>query len=193
MDLPVHGLACRRGFLKPEGFRTADLLTWNTQAVVSELLDNQEVALAIVCRRGETGPEFLMIRSPNYRGYFPPASRIRTDVSPRFEAQQALQRDTGYRARIAAGEILTASDTHHSHRYDCTRTFNFHLVQLALGDRVNLSHFDNDFEQRLIQSGVLYRWVPAGELAQPGAYGLSPTVAALAPQLLALAGRAGCA
>lgn len=192
MEVPTRGFACRRGFLRPEGFATADLLSWNTRAVVGELLDNQEVALAVICRRGPAGAEFLMLRYPNYGGYFPPASRIRTDVEARYEAQKALRQDTGYRARVTAGETVEARDEHFSPRYDCRRTFVFHLVQLALSDRIDLNDADNAFEERMAQAGVLYRWVPASDLANPGVNGLSPTVKAIGPQLLALAGRAGC-
>jgi hypothetical protein len=189
--LPDGGLGCRHGFLTLDALLQADLVTWTTKALVGELLGNQQVAVAVVCRPGPDGCEFLMIRSASYRGYFPPASRLKTDVSPRAEARQAVERETGYHGRSTPGQPLTVKDVHFSPRFQCDRQFVFHVVPVVL-PALDLSGVPNELEHQLQRTGVLWRWVSEAELADPPGNGLSPTVAAIREALLQAARQAGC-
>ncbi|HEX5270658.1 MAG TPA: NUDIX domain-containing protein [Gemmataceae bacterium] len=176
--LPAGGFGRRHGFLRTDDLVGADLVTWSTKLIVKELMENQEVALAVLCRPGAEGREFLMVRSPTYRGYFFPASRLTSDDPPLWEAVSALRRDTGYFAPIRGGTAAVVPDIHFSPRFDCPRRFVFHVVPVTL-PAVDLSATANTLEETLRRTGVLWRWVEEAELADPSRNGLSPTVAAV--------------
>jgi|GEM_PF-7043988 len=182
IDFAAHGIptgpACKLLYLPIERFPAADLVTWTAQHVVAELMENQHVALAAVVRETPAGREYLMIRYPSYRGYFPIASRIRSDVRPRAQAREGFRHDTGYQAATEAGEPVQATDRHHSPRFGCTRDFIYHTTRLTL-PRVNLLEPDNILEQTLERNGVLWRWVPDAELDDPSGNGLSSTIAVI--------------
>jgi hypothetical protein len=182
-QLPAGGFGRRHGFLSPEDLVTADLVTWSTKAIVKELMENQEVALAVVFRRGAAGREFLMVRSATYRGYFFPASRLKTNDPPVWEAVEALRRESGYFAPLRCGTPEVVPDVHSSPRFNRPRRFAFHVVPVRL-PVVDLAASPNPLEENLRRTGVLWRWAEEAELADPARNGLSPTVAAVREAVL---------
>jgi hypothetical protein len=177
-SLPAGGLGSRHGFLGREQLLEADMVTWSTKRILQELLDNQEVAAAVICRPGASGREFLMVRSANYRGYFFPAARFKTASRPAWSAVEAVRHDTGFFGPMSCGEAVAVRDVHDSPRFQCQRGFVFHLVPVRLAG-VDLSAAPNRLEESLLRTGVLWRWVEEDELATPALNGLSPTVASL--------------
>jgi hypothetical protein len=176
------GPACRLLFLSHGDFATADLLTWTARHVHAELVNNQHVAVAVVARQAPGGGrEFLMVRNWNY-GWFPPASRVRGEVEPRFQAQQGFRDDTGYTGQLVAGAARPITDRHHSPRFDCPRDFVFHLVPLTLPG-VDLTRSDNELARAMARRGTHADWVPEAHLANPAAHGLSPTLAVIRDHL----------
>jgi hypothetical protein len=176
--LPAGGLGSRHGFLSCEDLVTADLVTWSTKVIVKELMENQEVALAVICRRGAGGREFLMVRSARYGGYFFPASRLKTDSRPTWEAVEAVRRETGYFAPMKCGTPRAVEDVHVSPRFGCPRRYVFHIVPVLL-PAVDLSAAPNRLEEGLGRTEALWRWVGEAELADPAGNDLSPTVVAV--------------
>jgi hypothetical protein len=189
--LPAGGFGCSYGFLNPEPLMTADMVTWSSKAIVKELMENQEVAVAVICRPGAAGREFLMVRSASYRGYFPPAARLKKDEPPIAAAVEAVREDTGYRRRIRPGPAEVVRDVHPSPRFDGRpRGFAFHVLPVVVPS-VDLSVTPNELEERLRMTGVLWRWVEEAELADPARNGLSPTISVLREALLRACERAG--
>jgi hypothetical protein len=176
--LPAGGFGCGYGYLDFEALLEADLVTWSTKAVVVELVLDQQVALAVVCREGHTGREFLMVRSASYGGYFFPASRFKTDTRPSWEAVEAVRRETGYAGRMKPGAALTVEDIHFSPRFQRHRRFVFHAVPVVLPGRV-VAGAPCELDECLARTGALWRWVEEEELADPAAHDLSPTVTAV--------------
>ncbi len=181
--LPAGGFGRRHGFLRTDDLVRADLVSWSTKLIIKELMENQEVALGVLCRPGAAGREFLMVRSAPYRGYFFPAARLRTNDPPLWEAVSALRGDTGYFAPIRCGAAEVVPDVHFSPRFDCPRRFVFHVVPVAL-PAVDLSASPNALEESLRRTGVLWRWVEEAELADPSRNGLSQTIAAVREAVL---------
>jgi hypothetical protein len=205
------GFACQRVFLKPHDIALptpvspsaqtaagagkaagmvptpgADPGTWSTRRIVEALIGNQRVAVAVICRPGVAGPEFLMNRNANYGGYFPIASRCRTDGSPGFEVREAIRADTGYRPWVSVGEPAVVEDRHFSHRFQCERHFAYSLFPVTFRG-VDLSSAGNELDDCQERSGLLWRWVAADELENPGANDLSPTISTIRDALRQMA------
>jgi hypothetical protein len=174
--LPAGGLGYQHGFLRCEDLLAADLVTWSTKVIVQELVENQEVAAAVIARRGPGGREFLMVRYASYHGYFFPAARFKTASRPGWAGVDAVRRDTGYSGPLTCGAAVTVEDLHLSPRFDRTRRFLFHLVPVRL-PAVHLAASPNALEEALVRTGLLWRWVGEEELDDPGANDLSPTAA----------------
>jgi 8-oxo-dGTP pyrophosphatase MutT (NUDIX family) len=182
-SLPPGGFGCRHGFLSPEALVSADQVSWSTKVIVKELMENQEVALAVLCRPGASGHEFLMVRSASYGGYFFPASRLKTKDPPVWEAVEAVRRETRYFAPIRCGTPIAVPDVHFSPRFGRPRRFVFHVVPVRL-PAVDLSTSPNRLEEGLRRAEALWHWVDAAEFADPAAYDLSPTVTAVREAVL---------
>jgi hypothetical protein len=185
--LPDDGFGGRHGFITYERLLAADLVTWSTRIILRELMENQQVAVAVISRQGATEREYLMICSPSYNGYFFPASRFRTDTRPTWEAVEAVRGDTGYQAPIRPGPAVVVEDVHSSPRYGRERRFVFHVVPVSL-PAVQLGKSPNTLEERLHQTEAVWRWVSESELADPAANDLSATVTPLLPAVRQVAG-----
>jgi hypothetical protein len=205
-----HGFGCRCGFLKPHDIAppgaespeeekgavfmpaAADLVTWSTRRIVEELIGNQRVAIAAICRRGAAGPEYLMNRNANYRGYFPIAARCRHDAQPKFEVREAVREDSGYRPWVTIGNPEPAvTNSHFSPRFQCERRFVYLAFPVSPPARIRLDQPDNEFEESLARSGLLWRWVPDDALDDPAAHDLSPTIPVIREALRKCAARLG--
>jgi hypothetical protein len=185
--LPDEGFGGRQGFLLYEQLLAAELVTWSTRFMLRDLMENQQVAVAVISRRGPAEREFLLVRTPRYDGYFFPASRFRTDTRPTWEAIEAVRGDTGYQAPIRPGPAVVVEDIHFSPRYGRERRFVFHVVSISL-PAVQLEKSPNTLEERLQQTEAVWRWVAESELADPAANDLSATVAPLLPAVRQVAG-----
>jgi hypothetical protein len=211
------GFACQRGFVKPSlispcatdhpddpmAIRAgtasvlnpatggADLVTWSTRRIIDELTGNQRVAVAVICRRGANGIEYLMNRNANYGGYFPIAARCRTEGKPRYEVREAVKADTGYRPLVDVGtHPVEVEDRHFSPRFQCERRFVFSLLPVTFHD-LDLGKPDNELEVCLDRSGLLWDWVTDDKLDDPGANGLSPTITTIRDAMRLIAARHG--
>jgi hypothetical protein len=171
----------------------ADLVTWSNQRIVEELIGNQRVAVAALCRRGVAGPEFLMNRNANYGGYFPIAARCRRDAAPMFEVREAIRQDTGYRPLVYPGTPVRVENRHFSPRFQCERRFVYSIFPVKLPAHVNLAEPHNELEQCLARVGDLWHWVPAAALHDPAANDLSPTIPGIREALMQIATQSGCA
>jgi hypothetical protein len=212
-----HGFGCKSGFLKPDQITPpppvsssqaaagagkaapavlaplcADLVTWTTRLIVEELIGNQHVGEAVICRRSAAGAEFLMNRNANYGGYYPIAARSRGDGAPKFEVRRAIETDTGYRRWSDLGEPVVVEESHFSPRFQCERRFVHDLFLVRL-DGVDLNAPGNELEQAMERSGLLWRWVTDAQLDDPEGNDLSPTVAKVRDALRQIAGQSGCA
>jgi hypothetical protein len=177
------GFATRHGFLSYEQLRSAEFaVTWSTRALARELMEHQQVGVAIISRAGPTGREYLMIYSTSYKGYFFPASRRKTEAAPVAEVEEAVRRETGYTGPLTMGQPRRTEDRHFSPRFGRERRFVFHAVPVT-PTAVNLTSANNALAASLRRSGICWRWVSEAELADPGANGLSPTVTAIVPLL----------
>src|SRR5205823_5344840 len=66
LSLPAGAHGSRRGFLSYLDLLAADLVTWSTKEIARALIEHQQVALAVIARRGSAGNEFLMVWKPSY-------------------------------------------------------------------------------------------------------------------------------
>jgi hypothetical protein len=204
-ELVPQGFACRCGFLKPEQMvpvaanfpstaitadirkttsTLADLVTWSTREIVDELIGNQQVAVAVICRPGvNKKAEYLMMPNHNYGGDFLSASRCRSELAPLAQVREAIQKDTGYLPRVVVdGVPIVVEDRHHSSRFDCERRFVYHLFPVKIPEE-DLA----DFEKVMRQLDRKWRWVSAQELDDPTANDLSPTIAVIRDALQQIA------
>jgi hypothetical protein len=145
-------------------------------------MEHQQVAVAVISRRGPAGREYLMIHNERSCGYFFPASRRKTDEPPTSEALEAVRRDTGYRGPLTGGTVRVGEDRRFSQRFGRERRFVYHAVAVNLPG-VDLNASPSPLEESLQRGGVAWRWVSEAELANPGEHGLSASVTPLLPLL----------
>ncbi len=182
--LPAGDLAARRGFLSYEQLLAPErIVTWSTRALAHELMEHQQVAVAVISRQGSAGREYLMVRNERQGGYFFPASRRKTDEQPTSEALEAVRRDTGYQGPLAGSAARTGEDRRFSQRFGRERRFVYHVVPVTLPG-IDLAASPGAVEQGLQRIGACWRWVSEAELASPAEHGLSPSVAAILPLLV---------
>jgi hypothetical protein len=180
------GAARRLIYLPVDQFDPADLLTWTTREIRDVLL-NQHVSVAVIMRRtSATETEFLMVRYPSYRGYFPIASRVRNSASAALVAREAIINDTGYRIRVNLGDSLVVRDRHHSPRYNCERNFHFELFEVGFQGDLQKAH--DELEASLDKIGLLWKWIPQSALDSE-TFDLSDTVPAIREALKTIAKR----
>jgi hypothetical protein len=175
------------GFLSYERLMTAEMVTGSTKAILRELMENQQVVMAVISRQGPTEYEFLMVRSLSYNGYFFPSARFKTETRSPWETVEAVRRDTGYLGRIKPGKVVVVKDVHFSPRYGRERQFAFHVVSVSLPG-VQLEVSPNAMEEQLERIDTGWQWVPESALADPAANDLSPTVSVLRQAVLQVAG-----
>jgi hypothetical protein len=181
--LPGGELAARNGFLGYEQLMAPErVVTWSTRALARELMEHQQVAVAVIARQGPAGREYLMLHNERSGGYFFPASRRKTDEQPTSEALEAVRRDTGYRGALAGGAARFGEDRRFSQRFGRERRFVYHAVAINLPG-VDLSVSPSPLEESLNRGSVAWRWVSEAELANPGEHGLSASVTPLLPLL----------
>jgi ADP-ribose pyrophosphatase YjhB (NUDIX family) len=147
-------------------------LTWTVPALVREFVDSQDVALAVVTRPGDDGPEFLLVNNERFGGYFFPVRRVRAEGTATPTAVGAVRADTGYTGPALAEYRGEVSAVQHSPRFDRARNYRFHVCGVALPD-IDLHRPGGPLERAL--GGRAYRWLTASQL-RASQVPLSPTV-----------------
>jgi hypothetical protein len=178
--LPFGDLASRWGYLPFEDLLNADLVSWSTKLLLTGIMENQDVALAVITRGNAQTREYLMVGSANY-GLFFPASRLKTDATPVKAAVAAVRDDTGYQGKIEIGAMQPVQDRHFSPRFNQQRRFVFYVCGVKLGGSPDA------LEKAIRRRGARWRWVTEAELHDPAANGLSPTVDEVRPAVLQVA------
>ena len=107
-------------------------VTWSTVSIAKDFVDNQEVALAMVTRSGETEPEYLLVWNDNYHGYFFPAQRVKLEAKPDRVAAATVRADLNYRGPVESKWCGEVQDIHFSNRYTRDRLFRFHICDVQL-------------------------------------------------------------
>jgi hypothetical protein len=151
-------------------------------------MEHQQVALAVVTRRGSTGNEFLMVWNPSYGGYFFPVARVKSEAKPPVVAVEAVRSDTGFFGPIEtvmAGEV---GDVHFSNRFNQKRCFLFHICTASLPG-VDLSRPNNRLERALARKGQHWNWFSGSQLGNPGQNQLSLTVDAVRLAVMGVANK----
>jgi 8-oxo-dGTP pyrophosphatase MutT (NUDIX family) len=159
-------------------------LTWSTTDIVRELVENQEVVLAVIARPGERETEFLLVWNNNYGGYFFPAQRIKTQSKPERVAVATVRSDLGYRGPATAVWQGEAPDIHSSQRFQRDRRYRFHICAVQLPE-VDLHQPCGPLERALDRRSKKHVWCTANRLADP-AIGFSPTMQAVRQTVVSL-------
>lgn len=185
---PLGPLAALARAAHPPLFLTYDELinrhdlTRSTPAIAQEFVKNQEVVLSVITRAGANEPEFLLVWNDNYRGYFFPAQRMKSDVSCEQVGRYTVRHDLGYRGQPEVAFRGTISDIHASNRFNEMRSYEFHVCDVQLPE-VDLHQPDSLFEESLARCGRQFLWLPGSRLNDP-TIRFSPTMAAVRSQVL---------
>ena len=156
--------------------------TWSAKAIANELLNNREVAVAVVSRLGIEETEYLVIKNANYGGYFFPSMRRKTETAPETVAEKLFRDDLGYTGVIESSWKAEVEDVHFSQRFQANTQFRFHICD-ARFQELDIHMPFNSLEQKLRDRGIEWKWVTAHELGATDEY--SKTTVALKSQLLA--------
>ncbi|HVA51052.1 MAG TPA: hypothetical protein VNH11_32225 [Pirellulales bacterium] len=188
--LPSADPAGAYHFLSLPDLLTSPTVSWSAKEIARALVDPsyvQRAAVAIVCRRGPVGREFLVVPNAGYGDVFFPAARPRFEELPEQAAERALRDDTGYDGRVQSTLESEAELRQFSQRYQVDRDYHFYLCKVSLPG-VDLRASGNALEAKVKAFGMPWRWVPESELQNLLTHGLTPTVGDLGPHVLAAAG-----
>ena len=152
-------------------------VTWSTKEIARHLVETQEAAVAVIARRGPNGPEILLVWNDNYRGYFLPTARVRSEFKPDVVARRAVHSDTGYRGHVDCEWKAEVPDVHYSNRCQRDRQYRFHICTAKL-PAVDLTETANTVETAMHNANRRRLWQPDGAKLSSLA---SPTLAALWP------------
>ena len=156
--------------------------TWSAKAIANELLNNREVAVAVVSRLGIEETEYLVIKNANYGGYFFPSMRRKTETAPETVAEKLFRDDIGYTGAVESSWKAEVEDVHYSHRFQADTQFRFHICDVRFPE-LDIHMPFNSLERKLRDRDIEWKWVTADELGATGGY--SETIKALKNQLLA--------
>jgi ryanodine receptor 2 len=119
-------------FFRYENLQAATNVTWSTRVIATSLVEAQEVVVAVICRRGPSGVEFLLVHNRSY-GYFFPAIRRKTHSPLEDMAVQAVRFDTSYGGPLAAKFCREVANIHPSTRFGAReRRYRFYLCCVML-------------------------------------------------------------
>ena len=156
-----------------------DDVTWSTKQIARHLVETQEVSMAVVVREGKDGPEYLLVWNDNYRGYFFPSARVRSEFKPDAAARRAVRSDLGYRGEVVCTWKAEVADIHYSNRYQRDRQYRFHICMAKLPG-LDLTEACNGLETTMHNVNRRRLWQPDGgklsSLASPTLAALWPTV-----------------
>ena len=180
------------GFLSADEIRDSDpdergpnarVVTWTTWQVLTRLLDNQHVALAIVRREVGGQRQYLMTHN-RYGQWFFPARRSGDLVPSDRLVVYEFRLGADYLGRIDLGEETTV-ELEQTTQHLGPRTYVFHLRPLRFPDE-DLAAKGNRLEAALDAAGVAFEWVSEARLQAPVGPDLSPTVEGLSAAVLAM-------
>ena len=147
--------------------------TWSARSIANELLNNREVAIAVISRLGRKQTEYLVVKNDNYGGFFFPAMRRKTETPPESVAQKLFRDDFGYTGEIKSEWKAEVEDVHFSDRFQTDTQFRFHICEVTFpGLDIHMPF--NALERKLRERGVEWKWVTADELGTSEEY--SPTL-----------------
>jgi hypothetical protein len=185
--LPAGSFATRLGFLTAQEIRDANpehpghvshLVSWTTWRVLTRLLEDQHVSVAVICRRRAGHREFLMTRN-RYARWFFPARRMGDDgVDAEGLAVYEFRLAADYLQRIEAAEQGPPVALEQQTQHLGTRRYHFHLVRTRFPG-VNLDQPGNPVEQALGAT----QWFSEEELLDPPAT-MSDTIVGLRDRVL---------
>lgn len=157
-------------------------VTWATKEIAKAFVENQEVALAVVCRLAAVATEYLLVWNGNYGGFFLPSMRIKDELKAGATARMVLRSDFGYRGEVIAQESGIVDHPHYSRRYGRDRHYHFHVCHVLL-PHLDLNQPLNFLERRMQARGMRWRWYSAEQLGTPPDR-VSPTLAAVRATVL---------
>jgi hypothetical protein len=182
-DLPDDGLAAPCGYLSREqilGNQT--IVTWSTREILRELLEEQQVAVGVICRRVHGERQYLLTLN-RYGRYFFPAKRLRRSISARRALIAEFRVNANFMGHIDVGGPVQAGMTQNTVHLGM-REYQYHLFPMFFPE-VNLSAASNRLEDALAKAGIVFRWVSEHELTNPSPQ-ISDTISGIIGQVLAL-------
>lgn len=177
--LPSGEFGSGCGLLSYQEILESAVVTWSTREILRKLLEDQHVGLGVVCRHGNTGREFLMIKN-RYGEYFFLAARLRRHSTAAAAVVVELRgkyKFGGHVDLVEREEVVVVQQTT---AHLGPRKYLFHLVVMRFG-QLDLYML----EETLVRAGASFRWVPEAELRTLPA-DLSNTVAGVRDAVLTL-------
>jgi hypothetical protein len=190
--LPEGSFAGRFGFLTAQEIRDSDpdepgpaarVVTWTTWQVLTRLLDNQQVAVAIVRRERNGQIEYLLTRNRHDQWFFP-ATRLGDQVPPKKMVIYEFKIKANYPGRMVVPEDGPAVDLEQDTPHLGPRSYLFHLREVRFPEE-DLTMENNRLEAALNAAGVECDWRSEADL-KAGGPDLSDTIRGLLPEVLAL-------
>lgn len=156
----------------------------SSKDIAKTIVENQEVALAVITRLGAAETEYLLVWNGNYGGYFFPATRVKQEFKPDVVARASIRADFGYRGEVVSTRVGEIDDVHVSNRFGRGRAYVFHICKVSL-PALDLNQPLNLLEKKLQTRGRRWQWLNAAQLKAP-AIPVSPTLAAVRALILDL-------
>ncbi len=157
------------GFLSADEIRESDpdepgpnrrAVTWTTWQVLTKLLDNQQVAVAVVSRLVNGQPEYLMTRNRDGQWFFP-ATRMGDQVPPDRLVRYEFILKANYLGRIDVADEPKVVDVEQTTRHLGPRHYTFHLYRTDFPQE-DLLLSGNRLEVALDDAGTEFRWLGKG-------------------------------
>jgi len=158
------------------------VLSWTTWTVLARLLEDQQAAVAVVCRQTDGGREYLMTLSRHGRFFFP-AKRMGDEVPAERLIVYEFKLDADYTGKIVVEPELVVRMEQQT-RHLGQRRYTFHLCRTLFPDE-DLNLPGNRLEAALDRAGTVFRWVPEAHVAAPPDY-CSDTVRGLSAAVLGM-------
>ena len=162
LDHP-EGQANPPKYLTQEEITTDGGTTWSTSTIAKEFIESQEAVLAVVHRKGESEPEYLLLKNNNYGGFFFPSQRVTSALKPEDVASCTVRAELDFDGEVTSARKGEVPDVHTSSRFQGDRNYLFHVCQVDLTG-IDLNQEGNAIEQALSRRGVEFKWVPASQL-----------------------------
>ncbi len=157
------------GFLSADEIRDSDpdepgpnrrVVTWTTWQVLTKLLDNQQVAVAVVARLVNGQHEYLMTRNRDGQWFFP-AARMGDQVPPDRLVVYEFKIKANYHGKIEVAEESRSVELEQTTRHLGPRRYTFHLYRTDFSQE-DLLLSGNRLEVALDNAGTEFRWLGKG-------------------------------
>jgi hypothetical protein len=175
------GFGCRQGFIPYKKAMASDLVSWSTKQILLELMENQQVALAIITKTPPGAPTQVLLTSEGGgEPYFFPVKRIKEDTTPDAVVVSMIrdvgadfELDPGCPVRVRACGQFRCRQTRP--RFNQQRRYVFHLCRVGLPS-IDLDIPGNALEHALTQAGIASKWCLKEDLWNITGNHLSTTV-----------------